>query len=65
MPMPTKSWEPPPYQHDPGRQSVADSSDQPGNFDREPDSRGADRDADGYEQPQVDGEDINTNGSER
>jgi hypothetical protein len=65
MPMPTKTWEPPPYQHDPGQQSFADSNDQPRNFDREADSRGADRDADGYEPHHGEDEDINTHGSER
>jgi hypothetical protein len=63
--MPTKTWEPPPNQHDPGRQPFADREDQPRNFDREPDERGADRDADVYERQYVEVEDINTHGSER
>ena len=63
--MPTKTWEPPPHQHDPGRQPFADRRDEQRNFDGQPGDRGADRDADAYERQDLDSEDINTHGSER
>ena len=63
--MPTKTWEPPPHQHDPDRQPVADGRSEPRNFDGHTGDRGADPDGGVYERGYVEDEDINTSGSER
>jgi hypothetical protein len=65
MPMPMKTWEPPPHQHDPDRQPPADSRAEPRNFDAQPVEGAADPDGGVYERPDGEYEDINTHGSER